>query len=525
MVKHTRRTTIIGAFVALLSLAAVAATFGGIEFPEGDKSFADEVEDYDPEIVDGEPTDDHRDPTKALGPPDCPEDTTPDTRPVCSVSLGSGGSIELEFTDNQLTGNDNPDADLWIFEVGPDVESTFVEISTDGEDWEDIGKVGGSTTGVDIDQFGFGPDDEFNFVRLTDDPDEGAQDGVTVGADIDAVGANPESVAGVRCLHDPLWPQGGDDGDEVTITAESLDAGVDPPDTVEIWVNDRSEPKISESDTRDATYTAGPFDDGDTFFYGCRVEDDGDSTFSGWRRTQVGEPDERPVPVVYNEADTESIDVLLVPDENSYSGPTDSDWLEDALPVIRDFYYDEEVFLTQQRGLNFWLAQDMGSVDIKEVDDGPDECTNLTGPDGFGSDYAFADTVGVFHTDNCRDLAGTRLFSSESGSKANRVILHETGHSPFGLADEYCCDGGYGQREPKPNVYETQSACEEDASDVDRSPSKCRSWMDDEDDPNRWWTSDPPNNDLMNDNLAPRALDIRRIEWLFGQCARRLPDC
>lgn len=518
MVKHTRRTAIIGALVALLSLAAVAATFGGIEFPEGDQSFADEVEDYDPEIVDGEPTDDHRDPTKALGPPDCPEDTTPETRPVCSVSLGSGGSIELEFTDNQLSGNDNPDADLWIFEVGPDVESTSVEISTDGEDWEDIGKVGGSTTGVDIDQFGFGPDDKFNFVRLTDDPDEGAQDGVTVGADIDAVGANPESVAGVRCLHDPLWPQGGDDGDEVTITAESLDAGVDPPDTIEIWVNDRSEPKTSESDTRDATFTAGPFDDGDTFFYGCRVEDDDDSTFSGWRRTQVGEPDGRPVPVVYNEADSDSIDLLLVPDEDSYSGPTDSDWLEDARLLIRDLYYGEEVFLSQQRGLNFWLAQDMGDADTN----------NCPGdkPDGFDSDYSFADAVGIFHVSKFGDCAFGRLFSGESAG--TRSVLHESGHAPFGLEDEYdgANAGALSQQETNPNIYETQDACQNDVSNVEdpgRTESDCRDFPDSKG--GTWWTSDPASDDLMNDNGTPRALDIRRIEWLFDQCARRLPDC
>jgi len=33
------------------------------------------------------------------------------------------------------------------------------------------------------------------------------------------------------------------------------------------------------------------------------------------------------------------------------------------------------------------------------------------------------------------------------------TFLHELGHSPVGLADEYCCDGGYFQSHPYPNIY------------------------------------------------------------------------
>lgn len=511
-------TSIVGAAIlALAALAAVAATFGGIPFPDGEASFADEVDSYDPAIAAGQPDDPYREASNALGPPDCPDGTNPETRPVCWVSLGAGGSITLELTDNLLAGSGDTDPDLWIFEVGPDVEDTFVEISADGDAWQDVGQIGGSTAGVDIDAFGFGPGDEFRYVRLTDDPDEGEPAGETVGADIDAVGANPEPVAvpglRVRCLHEPLWPQ---DGEEVTITAESLDGGLNDrtADTVEVWVDDQSAPQLSESGTREATYTAGPYDEGDTIAYGCRVEDDGEAVFSGWRRTQVGEPAERPVPVVFNAADIEAIDVLFVPDEDSYSGPADSDWLADAHALIRDFYYADEVFVSQQRGLNFWLAQDMGTADTG--------CA-FGKPDGFDSDYSFADSVGIFHTDVFRDCASGRLFSAEAGANAYRVILHETGHSPFGLADEYCCDGGYWQPSPHPNLYETADACEDDASDVGRTASDCRQFEDD--DGNQWWTSDPASDDLMVDNQTPRALDVRRIDWLFDECARGLPSC
>ena len=95
----------------------------------------------------------------------------------------------MEFTDNFLTGSGDNSLDLWLFEVGPDVEDTFVEISKDGSAWTSVGEVFGSTAGIDIDAFGFDSTDLFSHVRLTDDPNEGGVTGATAGADIDAVGA------------------------------------------------------------------------------------------------------------------------------------------------------------------------------------------------------------------------------------------------------------------------------------------------------------------------------------------------
>jgi hypothetical protein len=158
---------------------AAPLTFDGITFPDGEKSFADEVFSF--EFGDPEPTS-NRDPSEALGPPDGP-----------AFTLGRGGTITLQFTDNSLTGSDSADNDLHIFEVGPDVEDTFVSISTDGMDFLDVGKVFGSTSSIDIDPFlstaGIDPFTRFSYVRLRDDPEEGQTSGTFVGADIDALGA------------------------------------------------------------------------------------------------------------------------------------------------------------------------------------------------------------------------------------------------------------------------------------------------------------------------------------------------
>ncbi|WP_191965279.1 PEP-CTERM sorting domain-containing protein [Marinobacter halotolerans] len=111
------------------------------------------------------------------------------------------------FDNNSLTNSGDADNDLHIFEIGPDVEDTFVAIrptadtlsllgAFSGLEINDgffsIGKVFGATSSLDIDSVfgGFGAGQlRFDAVQLIDDIDEGASSGSTVGADIDAVGA------------------------------------------------------------------------------------------------------------------------------------------------------------------------------------------------------------------------------------------------------------------------------------------------------------------------------------------------
>ncbi|MEM9481883.1 MAG: hypothetical protein AAGA58_19710, partial [Verrucomicrobiota bacterium] len=171
----------------ILADATTGTDYGGVIFPDGIVSFADVVVSFDPVIVGGEPSEGLNG-NAALGTPQGA------TTSANHATLGVGGSITLEFVDNVLTGSGDNCADLHVFEVGGDVEDTFVEISIDGVVWEDVGKVTGSTDSIDIDSFGFGPDKQFRFVRLTDDPAEGNTTGSTVGADIDAVGAISSSL-------------------------------------------------------------------------------------------------------------------------------------------------------------------------------------------------------------------------------------------------------------------------------------------------------------------------------------------
>ena len=190
LVVCTRRVLWSAAF-CVVSSAAHAEIFKGIDFPSGISSFADAVVNYSPGLAGGLPTPGNREPSHALGASDVVGIGSACVSALnChAVTLGDGGSITLRFTDNFLTGSNSPAIDLWIFEVYGDVEATAVDISRDGINWFSVGKVPGSTSGVDLDAFGFGSASRFSYVRLTDDPIQGGQTGSTVGADIDAIGA------------------------------------------------------------------------------------------------------------------------------------------------------------------------------------------------------------------------------------------------------------------------------------------------------------------------------------------------
>ena len=183
------RSALAAAAFALFAGAAQAEIIGGVDFPEGASSFADGVQSYAPPVPG--PSAPHQGPDNSLGIPNYAGVNSCANIASCSfVSLGDGGTLIVEFVDNRLTGSGTAADDLWIFEVGPDVEDTFVSISKDGIAWHDVGKVFGSKSGIDIDLFGWGISDQFRFVKLTDDTNEGGQgSGGTVGADIDAVGA------------------------------------------------------------------------------------------------------------------------------------------------------------------------------------------------------------------------------------------------------------------------------------------------------------------------------------------------
>jgi hypothetical protein len=174
-------------FVALFSIIlsaelSKAETYGGVEFPDGELSFADAVIDYMPGFGVSSPW---NNPNVALGIPDAPSGGDK------AVSLGDGGGLILQFTDNSLTTSGDSSKDLWIFEVGPATEPTKISISKNGIDWIAVGETSGATSGIDIDSYigsGVYAGEKYSFVKLISISAYTGDLGYR-GADIDAVGA------------------------------------------------------------------------------------------------------------------------------------------------------------------------------------------------------------------------------------------------------------------------------------------------------------------------------------------------
>jgi len=214
-----------------LSLAIEAMDIGGVDFPNGEISFADRVIGYNPCSGVEAP---YNDPKKALGPPDYDAniEEKPGATVAFDVTLGNAketcecGSLVLEFVDNALV--DVPGNDLYIFEVGPSVEATEVFISTDGQEWIDLGRIEGSDTmrGIDINEK-VSPGQEFHFVKLCDYPDGETSPSPAPGPDIDAVGAigTIAVLSGSEAINDSTISSPGPDQVEPTTTIPSSAPG------------------------------------------------------------------------------------------------------------------------------------------------------------------------------------------------------------------------------------------------------------------------------------------------------------
>ncbi|WP_082663917.1 MULTISPECIES: OmpA family protein [unclassified Guyparkeria] len=170
-----------GAVCAPLALAGGPQSYpdghgGEVTFPLGDASFADAVVHYS--SGDPQPRPGAANPQLALGVPDIAEHDNGGY-----TTLGCGGELVLTFDDNALI--DVPGPDLYVFEIGPDVEPTAMAVSNDGEQWTRIGRITGGKAEIDLAPYVSG-DTDFSYVRLVDL--KTSCGGKTPGADIDAVG-------------------------------------------------------------------------------------------------------------------------------------------------------------------------------------------------------------------------------------------------------------------------------------------------------------------------------------------------
>ncbi|QBQ54971.1 hypothetical protein [Nitrosococcus wardiae] len=327
----------------------------------------------------------------------------------------------------------------------------------------------------------------------------------------------------VRCLHSPIWPQ---PGDTVTFSAEALDANMRPivADRIALRQPATGAGTVHTCENASTCEVHLNATTSGTFNYSCLAEERGVATTTGSRGSTIGTPARgRAVAVLQHQTTDRAMDFVFIPDSDNYASANDLSFRNDVYGVIWTAFLSDELFLRNQDRFNFWIAQDRG--DAHGFTTGS-PC--YTPPANWTTDYPFADSGVLLHTDDLRDCATGGIFSSEPGS--TETVRHETGHSPFGLADEYCCDGGYFQTSVNPNLFGPEppgstaalTACQADPLAGLRD--SCLGFVSSRiSSGNQFFRVDHApasrevevENDRMIDNKVPRAADDRRIQAII----------
>jgi hypothetical protein len=321
----------------------------------------------------------------------------------------------------------------------------------------------------------------------------------------------------VQCIHEPVWPQA---NQPITISAKAVNGSLAPKvaGSIEIVINsNRTEPVIPPKNITSSStlnYTIGPFKNlTTTVSYGCSVIDNGTSelSFTGMKKIVIGAFNESStaIPVLYTGNRSSNMDILFVADNKTFSSPMDPNFLIDVQRAIA-LYYNQSIFLKNQNKTNFWIAQDMGEA--------RNNCESIP-PANWNIAYLSFDAAVILHRDdsmrdctrNDKELSTANMATLE---KEGYVLLHEIGHRPFGLADEYDNGGLYESSAPWQNVFNGEQACTTDAREMGKT---CRK-IPFEYGLNKYFTSDSQPDDIMVDNGQLKDLDKRRIEKWFENC-------
>jgi hypothetical protein len=346
----------------------------------------------------------------------------------------------------------------------------------------------------------------------------------------------PPSAEGlnVRCIHDPIWPQ---PGEEITITAEALNGVAhsitEDVDDIEIYLGEDETTPVATSSTTPGyelqnqfEYSYTPASDYESLVYRCIVSDNGERVSTGWRRVQIGDPAPvfRAVPILYTGPRRSSIDIVFIADRDSYTDPRQASFHADVKEAIEISLYSNPLFLAHQNKTNFWLALDDGDADPP---DAGDVCGDLEAPHNWDdAEYSFADSGIILHTDVFGDCAeeSDRLFSIQPTEYGGDALLHELGHAPFGLSDEYWEEGVrmHFESDVYPNVYRSQDDCLED--DLATDPEQnCQQIRDERTGATTDWYRLDALYTIMDDLMgyhfgSLQPADERRINWIYESC-------
>ena len=202
------------------------------------------------------------------------------------------------------------------------------------------------------------------------------------------------------------------------------------------------------------------------------------------------------VPVLFTKPKDHAIDIVIHPDggnpgmaasggnpgigaaTSAYpKGWLDPTFLSDVSTIVNGALL-EPTYLQYQDKMNIWISQRTGAPGWPPTGDGGTLNSTIGLSDGKPR-ASWADVAEIIHRrqipdtamppvlSNTRDAAKNGLFTVNAlVASAPNIMRHEMGHAAFGLADEYCCDGGYDPQKSQSNVFNTLDACTKDLPDL-----------------------------------------------------------
>lgn len=222
-------------------------------------------------------------------------------------------------------------------------------------------------------------------------------------------------------------------------------------------------------------------------------------------------PDD-PIPIRVTGRTADHLDAVFVPDTDF----TADDFRLRLHELIFDRYFRQEEVEANRGFHNFYYTPRQGHYE---------EPCQFTKPPNAAKLVAVADSVVILHQKSKpRDCSYTYLMSAHMND--TKTVLHESGHSLFGLEDEYCCDSDYQQATCLPNIWATLAACQRDAPALHLDSGECRQLSDGGKTVN-FWRIDPVGDRgcIMGDAEYKSCSDfgpacLRRIRGIYGNCQK-----
>ncbi|MGM0705302.1 MAG: OmpA family protein [Bacteroidota bacterium] len=354
-----------------------------VVFPMGDRSFADAIRERTVGNPDGGSFSER--PEALIGPPRFQEDGTD-----AVYTLGCGGSVVVAFTENTLI--DIPGRDLYIFEVGRDIEAIAVAVSEDAQSWTRIGIVSGGNASIDIGPF-TPAGANYRYVKLVDLKE--VCDGRTPGADVDAIGAIG-TAARVQVESAVLF-----DTDDHTLKEEAFPML----DEVAARISDSTQTQINVLGHTDSTGSAS---------YNQELSERRAETVARYLEQSMGDRNARIVPRGYGET-------RPIASNHTAEGRSRNRRVTFTMRTMHTAWAANDTTGIQREVLGVWKTTDHGMLEMQRtLDTGQVEGTYIEQDRSIHGEFV-SDTV----------FEGTWVAPEPSGS-SRECLSHNDGHRHWG---------------------------------------------------------------------------------------------